>query len=668
MRKFLFFAVILAFTGLASKAQDTLLFQNFSTGIPNSWTLINGNNAVPDAGFNGIFTNAWIADNGSYFGMGTCAVSTSYFTPVGTADNWMITAPVIIPQGSTNVGLIWQAAAVDPNYPDGYTLYISTHGSDTITGFTTTLFSVAAENDYPDYGWTTHFVDLTAYAGDTISLAWVNNSDNEYVLGVTNISVITSIPNTAVTFNTLDAFNYMETGTAYQLQSTFTNNGFQAITSLTINHSVNGGAAVAGQLTGLNVAPGASTGFFDPNTFTPGTDTVNYITLWSTAINGTTIASADTVSHNSWSISNTVNKKVVMEEFTGTWCGFCPEGTVEIDTMMAHYNYFIPVAIHDSSEGTDSMVIAAGFTIDSAYSNGFPSAIVDRVYYLGQPAVPVSYTDNNWDFTWEPFIEERDTMGSPANVSLVNTTYDTTTRQLTTTVRADFLANVGGDYRLNLYVVEDSILGSGVGWEQNNYFSSTASGGSVDPNSPLYNLPDPITDWYHRHVLRAALGGAWGDAGIIPATVASGSSYTNTYTYTLPQHWNAAQVSIVGLVEEHTNSIKYNYILNAENMALPLPTTSAITPVSNDNFSNLMLYPNPTNNQLTIQFGLMQNSGVLAYVTDMMGQRIAEVYNGELNTGTHTISLNASNFAAGVYFVTLKTVNSEITQRFVVTK
>jgi hypothetical protein len=670
MKKLLFLAILIAYTAFTAQAQDTLLYVNFSNGIPNTWKEINGNNAVPDPSFNGFFSQAWVADNGQGFGMGDCAVSTSYFTPVGVADNWMITAPVVIPAGSTNVGLYWQAAAVDAGYPDGYNLMISTHGSDTITGFTTTLYSIANENDYPDYGWTDRFIDLTSYAGDTISLAWVNNSNNMFVLGVTNISIVTSIPNSGVTLSTLDAYNYMKTGTAYQLEFTAQNNGFNPITSLTVNYGVNGGALVTGQLTGLNIAPGSSTTFYGPTTFTPAQDTLNHIALWTTTINGSTLASTDTLSRNIWSISNAVTKKVLLEEFTGAWCGFCPYGTVEIDTIMTNYPYVIPVAVHDDAgtAGADLMVAPEGPAIDSAYDQGDPTALIDRVFYLDQPAVAIGDASGNaWDFLWETYVQTRDAMESPANVSLLNTSYDSTSRLITSTVRADFLANVGGDYRLNLYVVEDSVVGSGTGYDQHNYFSNATQGGSVDPQSPLAALSDPIVGWYHRHVLRKAAGGAYGDSGIITPIVGPGSSFTKTYTYTLPAGYNANQITLVGIVQEYTADRKYRYVLNAEDAPL-IQTATAIAPVSNSNFENVSLYPNPANNLLTVQFGLIQNGGVAAYVTDMVGQRMGEIYNGELNTGTHTLTLNASSYAAGVYFVTLKTADSEITQRFVVTK
>jgi len=110
------------------------------------------------------------------------------------------------------------------------------------------------------------------------------------------------------------------------------------------------------------------------------------------------------------------------------------------------------------------------------------------------------------------------------------------------------LSAVTGDYRLNLYITEDSIVGSGAGYDQHNYYSSQTSGGSAWSGSPYVGMADPIVGWSHNHVLRKAVGGAWGTTGIIPVTVAAGSNYTHTYTFTLPNTWREDYIDLVGMV------------------------------------------------------------------------------------------------------------------------
>ena len=74
------------------------------------------------------------------------------------------------------------------------------------------------------------------------------------------------------------------------------------------------------------------------------------------------------------------------------------------------------------------------------------------------------------------------------------------------------------------------------------------------------------------------------------------------------------------------------------------------TPTKYEVFQN---YPNPFNPTTIIRFTLPQNSLVKLEVYDILGQRVAELVNKELTSGTHEVLFNASNLASGVYFYML---------------
>ncbi len=75
-------------------------------------------------------------------------------------------------------------------------------------------------------------------------------------------------------------------------------------------------------------------------------------------------------------------RKVVVEEGTGTWCGFCPRGIVAMHTMMQNHpdNYFIPIAIHSG----DNMVSPSYNQIFGLLGGTFPSYTMNRKYF-GSP-------------------------------------------------------------------------------------------------------------------------------------------------------------------------------------------------------------------------------------------------------------------------------------------
>jgi hypothetical protein len=66
-------------------------------------------------------------------------------------------------------------------------------------------------------------------------------------------------------------------------------------------------------------------------------------------------------------------------------------------------------------------------------------------------------------------------------------------------------------------------------------------------------------------------------------------------------------------------------------------------------------YPNPFNPSTTITYSLPEQTHVTLSIYNQLGQRIALLYSGENNAGTHSAVWNANNFASGVYFYELRT-------------
>ena len=71
------------------------------------------------------------------------------------------------------------------------------------------------------------------------------------------------------------------------------------------------------------------------------------------------------------------------------------------------------------------------------------------------------------------------------------------------------------------------------------------------------------------------------------------------------------------------------------------------------------IYPNPTNGEVI--FDINANDAYTLTITNIMGQEITS-----MNGNTNRVSLNVSNYASGVYFVTVKTANAMTTQKLIV--
>jgi hypothetical protein len=79
-------------------------------------------------------------------------------------------------------------------------------------------------------------------------------------------------------------------------------------------------------------------------------------------------------------------------------------------------------------------------------------------------------------------------------------------------------------------------------------------------------------------------------------------------------------------------------------------------------------YPNPTSGDATIAFELGRAGDVQIVMTNLHGQQMAVVANGNYAAGTHKVTVNTSDLAAGIYFYTMTAGNEVITKKLTVTK
>ena len=187
--QFLFGALLTLGLGAGVNAQTTLYSEDFegtSGAMPAGITLINADALTPATGV-AVVSNAWVLDGDA---TDSFAVSTSWYTPAGTSNDWLITPAITGLTASTF--LSWEAMAVDASFPDGYEVWLTTSiagATPVVTDFTTSgtrIFNVAAEQST----WTSHTEALGAYVGSTVYLAFRNNSTDNYLLYLDDISVV----------------------------------------------------------------------------------------------------------------------------------------------------------------------------------------------------------------------------------------------------------------------------------------------------------------------------------------------------------------------------------------------------------------------------------------------------------------------------------------------
>lgn len=203
------------------------------------------------------------------------------------------------------------------------------------------------------------------------------------------------------------------------------------------------------------------------------------------------------------------NRNVILEEFTGRNCQYCPDGhRVANEIMAAHPGRVWSVNVHCTSLSPTSfpnLNCADGHTIAGGFSfNGIPTGVVNR--HSGTAA------DRG---QWTNLTNTQLNQAAECNVAGM-AVVNPATRLATITVEVYYTGNSSVDQNfLTVALLQDSIMG-------------TQSGGST------YNPGQMINGQYvHMHTLRDIVTeSVWGDA-ISPTT--QGTLITRTYEYPIPE-------------------------------------------------------------------------------------------------------------------------------------
>jgi len=179
-------------------AQTILLQTDFESGIPAAYTSINYDGLTP-APVVSTYVDAWNAVINPTDPTDTVAGSTSYFSPIGKADRWLITPQLVL--GSFGNYLNWEARSQDASYPDDYLVLLSTTGTSK-TDFKDTIGNIQGEYA----AWTTRSISLTdkGFDDSTVYIAFVNRTNNGFKLYLDDIQVSSNDP-LAVKSMTTDA-------------------------------------------------------------------------------------------------------------------------------------------------------------------------------------------------------------------------------------------------------------------------------------------------------------------------------------------------------------------------------------------------------------------------------------------------------------------------------
>ncbi len=201
-------------------------------------------------------------------------------------------------------------------------------------------------------------------------------------------------------------------------------------------------------------------------------------------------------------VSGYFKKNVLIEDYTGTWCGNCTRVSWAIEEASAASDKVVPVAIHNGNDPYHFLGIAP---------------LKNLILPNSPLALPVSRL-NRMDVWFSPETsnvqQAIDLTGNNTTIGLaISSTVANGTINLNVKVKCleDY-----NNLKLVVYLLEDKLY-----YLQFNY------------NSNLYNGVNPFPNFEHNHVLRASLTDILGEP-IPNEELVNGSSYTRNFTIPIP--------------------------------------------------------------------------------------------------------------------------------------
>lgn len=570
------------------------------------------------------------------FGSNTM-ISFSYVPPTGntsgvavTPDNLLISPAVDLTSATGNAMLDF-FIRTQSDYPqDKYSVYVTTTNTPSEILNTTPLHTEVVQEGGQILR---RRVDLSQFMGQTVYITFRHHDcTDQFYLALDNISVRTLATND-VALKHVEVAKYVVANQATMLKLTVENLGANAVNTITVNW--NDGTDHVATIP-VNIASGETVEV-------EHTVPLNYSALASyntqvtvTEVNG---AADSNTADNQGSVAYAVisqngGTKVLVEEGTGTWCGWCPRGIVAMNYMNEnHADKFIGVAVHNNDPMAFSEYDnATGFT-------SFPAMNIDREL-LGIGVSQQNMVDN---------VTKRAAIPNPVKID-INMTRNG--NELTITPKATFFMDMNKEMRFAAIIVEDGVKGTSDGYAQANYYA----GGQAGPMGGYESMPQliPASQMVYDHVGRALVGGYNGAAGSIPASVTNGQEVEHTFNYTIPANSLPSKLEVVVLVIDSATGA----VINANSAKVTSLNINTF-----DNAAAFSVYPNPAKDVVNISLDFTGDLDVKLY--NISGQ---EVLSQKIDAyqAQNVFSLGISNLAKGVYFVRVEGDGQFATQKLII--
>jgi hypothetical protein len=617
-------AAFLAMSGFTSKAQVTVLNENFNgTGLPTGWTQVS--NATDGGWLTGTNTalqsSAWsipafdgrmVATNDDKCNCNKA--DEDLFTPVmdlSALSNAFLTFDVFFGKGTYQGATEFAQVRISNDGGTTWSLLKELTGQST---------------------WRNELIDITNYISTDVQIGFRYNDGSGWTFGcaLDNIKVYEAYEYDVTTLS-LDINQFNLVNTPQPISGRLRNLGAQTITSLTLNYSVNNGTPVTANLTGLNITATSYYDYTHATDWTPTSAGPYTIKVWATNLNGNAdqFTANDEVSVAVIASNQVAQRKVLYEQFTSNTCTPCASSAPTIKNFLNSNGVNTPsgkmVAIkyHQNfpAPGTDAAYTAEMGSRRTFYGiTGIPAAVASGNAYNGHSA-----------FLTQAIVDRVYSQPTFLNIDL-DYTYDITAKSINITVDLNPLYSYGSATKLHVVVIEDDV-----------------------PNTKLPGGTTSQTEFYH--IARKMLPN---QNGTNIASFTAGQARNFTFTHTFDNIFNTMSgLSVVAFVQNSTTNEVFQVT------SLSKDATSSQSDIYGA--KNIKIYPNPMSTYSNVEFDVDGVQNINVQVMNSIGQ-LVESFDLNGVSGKYIHTLNTEKLENGIYILSTR-MNGEVSnKKFVVSK
>lgn len=330
-------------------------------------------------------------------------------------------------------------------------------------------------------------------------------------------------------------------------------------------------------------------------------------------------------------------KRVLIEEGTGTWCGWCPRGAFTMKEMEKNYGQWSAgVAIHygdpmESQHYTNTM--------NEHYFQGYPSGTISRTHSTG-----MGYESLKQFFYDE--LEKAPTATFSVGAQLQQD-------KLAVAVDYTFYENASDDWRVACILTEDSVTGTEAEYAQANFYSN-----SPTPMGGYETLPQliPADQMVYNQVARSMVPSVFGAP--LEGLANSGDKHTYHFQFTISPNWDPNHLRIIPVLIRPDSTVDNVGLISLQDaIKNGYKDGNAFTSIEEKAVVQA-LYPNPAHQMLYAEISVPTARIEVIAIDGKTAQSM------ELNQGINHIPLH--NITPGLYTVMVTTDNSIYQRKIII--